>query len=138
MMWLIMLLCLSSNIFFLFRASLVIRQRVFNPKYQFEPFFRLTKLYESRKETTNFMRSFINDVLQKRIAEFGNRSQNADENDKRLRIFVDEIIQLSLENNECFSVDEMISESLTMLLAVKINLNMKPVNLSHLLATKNQ
>lgn len=65
------------------------------------------------------MRAFIMDVLRKRmeVLSSADRSQRNDDNEKRLRIFIDEIIQLSMEQ-KCFSEEEMISESLTMLLAV--------------------
>lgn len=101
------------------RALFVVRKRVFEPIYQFEPFFKLTKFYEIRKRSTDGMRSFIKQVLRKRIAELSNtdQMQKKDDNEKRLRIFIDEIIQLSLDQ-KCFTEEEMITESLTMLLAV--------------------
>lgn len=66
------------------------------------------------------MRSFLKDVLRKRIVELSqtDQSQKKDDNEKRLRIFIDEIIQLAHEE-KCFSEEEMISEALTMLLAVR-------------------
>lgn len=68
------------------------------------------------------MRGFIKDVLRKRTAELSNSDQSPkkDDNEKRLRIFIDELIQLSREQN-CFSEEEMISESMTMLIAVSLD-----------------
>ncbi|XP_037044399.1 probable cytochrome P450 313b1 [Bradysia coprophila] len=101
-------------------ALYVIRQRIFDPIYQIDLFFRFSKLYQMRKRSTDGMRSFIEHVLRKRLAELTsvdrNQNQKKDEYEKRLRIFIDEIIELSIEE-KCFSEDEMISESLTMLLA---------------------
>lgn len=70
------------------------------------------------------MRSFIKDVLRKRVVELKSIDQapKKDDYEKRLRIFIDEIIQLSIEQ-KCFTEEEMISESLTMLLAVSSFLN---------------
>lgn len=99
---------------------MIVRKKVFEPLNQFEPFFRLTKLYKIRENSTSSMRSFLKDVLRKRIVELSqtDQSQKKDDNEKRLRIFIDEIIQLAHEE-KCFSEEEMISEALTMLLAVR-------------------
>lgn len=99
----------------------MIRQRIFDPLYQIELFFRCSTLYKKLVRSREAMRSFIKDVLRKRVAELTSvdrtQNQQEDEYEKRFRIFVDEIILLSMEE-KCFSEDEMISESLTMLLAV--------------------
>lgn len=70
--------------------------------------------------TTSDMRSFIKGILQNRILELKNVAdpEKSDEcGEKQLRIFIDECIKLTVEQN-CFSEEEMISESLTMLIAV--------------------
>lgn len=76
------------------------------------------------KTTTGGMRSFIQDVLRKRMVALNSIDQTPkkDDYEKRLRIFIDEIILLSIEQ-KCFTEEEMISESLTMLLAVSFYLN---------------
>lgn len=101
---------------------MIVGVKIFEPYYQFEPIFKMTKYYEMRNRSTGGLRAFIKEVLRKRIIEMSrvDRSEKKDDDEKRLRIFIDEIIQLSLEQ-KCFSEEEMISESLTMLLAVRTN-----------------
>lgn len=68
------------------------------------------------------MREFVKGVLRERTAVLStSQTQKIDDNEKRLRIFIDEIIQLAFEQ-KCFTEDEMISETLTMLIAVKLHL----------------
>ncbi|KAJ6641744.1 putative cytochrome P450, partial [Pseudolycoriella hygida] len=99
-------------------ALSLVRRKVFEPWCQQEISFKLTKYYKMWEDSTNGMRAFIQKVLRQRIEELNKtgESEKSDEYEKRLRIFIDEIIQLSKEQ-KCFSEDEMISESLTMLLA---------------------
>lgn len=105
------------------RAMSIVGIRIFQPWFQFEPFFRMTKYHKRRERTTSDMRSFIKDVLRKRMQEL-NATEEVENNsygDKRIRIFIDELIKLSVEE-KCFSEEEMISETLTMLIAVSFNI----------------
>lgn len=70
------------------------------------------------------MRAVVQDIIRKRIATLANSDQSnhqQDEYEKRFRIFVDEIIQLTTEQ-KCFTEDEMITESLSILIAVSFHL----------------
>ncbi|XP_037028116.1 probable cytochrome P450 313a4 [Bradysia coprophila] len=96
----------------------VLRKRVFEPIYNIKPIFRLSKLYPMAKRATADMRAVVQDIIRKRMVALAGSDQShreEDEYEKRLRIFVDEAIQLTTEQ-KCFTEDELITESLTILM----------------------
>ncbi|KAG4079164.1 hypothetical protein HA402_001135 [Bradysia odoriphaga] len=70
------------------------------------------------KRSTAGMRAVVQDIIRKRMVTLASSDQShreEDEYEKRLRIFVDEAIQLTTEQ-KCFTEDELITESLTILM----------------------
>ncbi|XP_037040925.1 probable cytochrome P450 313a4 [Bradysia coprophila] len=99
-------------------ALVVVRKRVLEPMYNIRPIFRLSKLYPMAKRATAGMRAVVQDIIRKRMIALASSDQShqvEDEYEKRLRIFVDEAIQLTTEQ-KCFTEDELINESLTILM----------------------
>lgn len=73
-----------------------------------------------RERATKDLRAVVQEIIRKRIASLANSDQSPQDDDeygRKLQIFVDEAIQLTTEQ-KCFTEDELITESLTILMTV--------------------
>lgn len=108
-------------------AGLIILQ----PWYQIESIFRMSKWFALNETSKNETRSFAMNIIDKKIEEYkrnvkndgGGGNNNVADDDgmdrKKLNNFIDECVRLSLEER-CFSREDMVNESVTMLLGVGI------------------
>lgn len=120
-------------------AGLIILQ----PWFQIETIFRWSKWYAIKERSKIETRSFARTIIEQKIAEYeqntAKNSNNKDDNNnaatsghsdeddgltttgrgqrKHLNNFIDECVRLSLEE-KCFSREDMVNESVTMLLGV--------------------
>lgn len=119
-------------------AGLIILQ----PWFQIETIFRWSKWYAVKERSKIEARSFARGLIEQKIAEFEKNDRNNNNNNnsnnnsasdeenvggdggaggqrRQLNNFIDECVRLSLEE-KCFSRDDMVNESVTMLLGVRI------------------
>lgn len=106
-------------------AGLIILQ----PWFQIQWIFKLSKWYAIKEKSKIETRSFALGIIEQKISEHeanvrsgNNNEQNPDDYDfvggpKKQLNFIDECVRLSLDE-KCFSREDMVNESVTMLLGV--------------------